>query len=82
MPSSRYKDKNVRMVWNLLLLQENEMSPTTVTTRNTERDYMVGGTLHEQGEKSSMLTVSLKLELRPVRANSASVATGFNEYRV
>lgn len=64
---SRDRYEHAGILRNVLLSQEDEMSPVTVATTQGKDKGMVGGTFGERMDKCSVLSVSLKIELRRVR---------------
>lgn len=67
---------------NVLLLQEDGVSPATVTTSERDGKSTVEGTLGAQRDEFSVLFVSLDLELCTVREKNASLASAVDEYKV
>lgn len=76
------RDEQVLVVRNSLLSREDEILPATVTTSEGEVNGTVENSLEKRGEECSVLTVSLKLELRRVRDRNASLAAAVNQYKV
>lgn len=55
------RDEHAAIVWNLVLSQEEEVSPATVMTSGEVGEITVGGTSGESRRECSVLTASLKL---------------------
>lgn len=75
---SRDGEQHYPMVPNVLLSQENEILPATVTTIEGRIDDAVGSTSKGQREECSHPSMSLELELKKVRENTMAV----NEHEV
>lgn len=79
--SSSNGDKHVVMVQNMFLSCDHAGLLATVTNTEGEREGTLGGTLGNRREDCSVLTLNLKLVLRTVSEENASLATAVNSLK-